>query len=283
MVDLNGENAIPLAGPRAIEGLGVAPELLTFGDDEVSMAWDSESNMLEITGPVLIVNGDFKAGYDTNDIVHDMILLGMDPNSTNAVGVQDNVIGWAHEWLDVSYTPLSWKGEIENVFKNAPGDWAGWNRPEDYPIQVTIRGLDDDWAPGRAVANFERRKRAQTITFETRTEGGEWEVTDRVTGASSDVVVLDAAGREKPVNDIRFTFDDPHLNDELVLDKLYYFSMYLEGQAWLSKADGEAIGTTYLPQSEPAAPSEGWTVFTDESDGELKAKRPDGSVVTLAE
>ncbi len=41
-------------------------------------------------------------------------------------------------------------------------------------------------------------------------------------------------------------------------------------------------GVTYEPQSEPATPDNGWILYTDQNDGNLKAKYQDGTTETLA-
>jgi hypothetical protein len=112
---------------------------LVFGDnEEFTATYDSGIKKLEINGGVQISDGEFKRPYDTSQYVHNLILLGMHAYSTDAVGVQDNVLGYADEWATVSYTELSDGGNISEVFK--PGPWVGWMGP----ASGLPRGGDDN-------------------------------------------------------------------------------------------------------------------------------------------
>jgi len=251
---------------------------LVFGDnEEVTATYDSDTGKLEINGGVQISDGEFKGPYDTNQYVHDLILPGMHAYSTNAVGVQDNVLGYADEWATVSHTEFSDGGNLSSVFKPGPSEWAGWNQPADFPAQVTIEGLSQDFGPGRAMVMFRPNAHARKITIETRTESGAWEMAAQKTGNTSNSPVLNPDGVFTPVTDVRWTFAEPGESGSIRIQNLFYYSRSIKGNTWLPKERGETTGLTFVPGSPPNAPDQGVTLFVDESGTSLSLKRADGS------
>lgn len=256
---------------------------LVFGDNgEVTATYDGDTGRVEVSGGVQISDGEFKGPYDTNQYVHDLILPGMHAYSTDAVGVQDNVLGYADEWATVSHTDFSDGGDLKQVFKPGPSGWAGWNQPRDFPAKITVEGLEQDFAPGRAMVMFRPDAHAGAITLETRTEGGSWELAARITGNTSNTVVLDPDDMATPVRAVRWTFAEPSEGGSIRLQNLFYYSMSIKGNTWLPKERGETTGVTFLPTADPETPDEGATLFAPPSGNGLAVKLADGSESPLS-
>lgn len=266
-------------GTVSVDSLSLdTKETLTLGDDDqVAMQYDSETGRLEVKGPVRFSGGTLKGPYDTGNYVHDMLLPGMHAYATDAVGVQDNVLGYADEWADVAHTPFSDGGRLGQLFKPGPSGWAGWNRPEDFPATITVKGLSDDWGPGRALVMFRSDAVAGHVTVEMRSGDGPWKRVAEETENRRGALVLSPEGPPKPVDAIRWTFADPVDGERIRVSGLFYYSMSVKGNTWLPKERGETTGVTFLPRSPPPAPDAGVTLFADESSGELRTKRADGS------
>jgi len=255
---------------------------VTFGDEnQVGARYDIDTGFLEVKGGVQFSNGTLKGPYDTNDYVHDMLLPGMHAYATDAVGAQDNVLGFADEWAEVTHTPISDGGRIAHIFKPGPAGWAGWSEPDDFPVEVTITGLEEDWGPGRAMVMFRNESEAGLVSLETRSDGS-WESAAERTGNEDQVVVLDPSDATRPVSAIRWTFDEP-IGKQLRVIGLFYYSMSVKGNTWLPKARGETTGITLLPRSPPDPPDEGSTLFLDRSSGDVSALTADGAQVSLGD
>jgi hypothetical protein len=252
-------------------------QTIEFGDNgEATMRYDSETGRFEVTGDTRFSGGTFKGPYDTDNYVHDMLLPGMHAYSTDAVGVQDNVLGYADEWADVSHTPFSEDGRLRKLFKPGPSGWAGWNQPDDFPATITIAGLEDDWGPGRAMVMFQSESPAGRVALELRNEGS-WTTVAEENGNTGGVVVLSPKGHSKPVDALRWTFDDPVDGERIRIAGLFYYSMSIKGNTWLPKERGETTGLTFLPSSPPPTPESGATLYADESAGEIRTRWADGS------
>lgn len=266
-------------GSLAVDSLHVGTDqTVTFGDnDEFDATFDSETQRLEMSGSVQLSDGTLKGPYDTNNHVHDMILPGMHPHATDAVGAQDNVLGFADAWADVSHTPLSAGAGLHTIFKPGPKLWAGWNQPEDFPAQITIEDLEEDWGPGRAMVMFRDQAKPQFISIELRSSDGAWEQVATKENNSDAVVILDLTDATPPITAMRWTFAEPENETKVHLTNLFYFSMSVKGNSWLPKARGETTDITFIPQSSPTPPDTGVKLFTDASSGELKAIRDDGT------
>jgi hypothetical protein len=278
---LNGVD--PTLGSVSVDALSLGTdEPVTFGDDgQVEATFDSTTGRLEISGSVQTSDGDLKGPYDTNNYVHDMLLPGMDANATDAVGVQDNVLGYADEWASVSHTPFSDGGETGVLFAPGPSGWAGWNRFEDFPATVTVEGLSEDWAPGRAMAIFRDGYEPGRVTLETRRADASWEVAAEASGGLDTVVVLDPEGASTPVTALRWTFGKPDGHNSVRVSNLFYYSMSIKGNTWLPKARGETTGITFLPREPPDAPDRGAVLYADAGSGDLLVKRADGETRSL--
>jgi hypothetical protein len=279
----SADNLDAVFGAVAVDSLHLSngQEITLGNDDQVTARYDSSTGRLEVKGAVRFSGGTFKGPYDTNNFVHDMLLPGMHAYATDAVGVQDNVLGFADEWAEVTNTPISDSGSISNVFKPGPSGWIGWNRFEDYPVQVTVEGLDEDWGPGRGMVMFRPDMHAGRITLETRSGDDAWEQVAEKRGNEDSVVVLDPEDATTPVTAIRWTFAAPGDDDTVRVSGLFYYSMSIKGNTWLPKARGETTNLTLLPQSVPDAPDEGATIFVDQSSGQLRAKHANGTESTL--
>ena len=250
---------------------------LTFGDNnEVTATFDQDTQRLMLYGSVETADGDFKGPYDTNNYVHDMILPGMHAHATDAVGAQDNVLGYADEWATVSHTPLSDGAGISAIFKPGPSLWAGWKQGDDYPATITIEDLEEDWGPGRAMVMFKDDAKPRQISVETKTPDGGWEQVATETDNADAVVILDVTSASTPVNAIRWTFADPRDGSKIHISNIFYFSMSVKGNTWLPKSRGETTDITFLPRTTPEPPEEGVKLFADTS-GELKTVDANGT------
>ncbi|MDQ2072314.1 hypothetical protein RBH20_07135 [Haloarcula sp. H-GB4] len=275
--DITGIDAT--LGSLAVDSLHVGTDqTVTFGDnEEFDATFDSETQRLELSGSVQLSNGTLKGPYDTNNHVHDMILPGMHPHATDAVGAQDNVLGFADAWADVSHTPLSAGAGLHTLFKPGPKLWAGWNQSEDFPAQITIEDLSEDWGPGRAMVMFRDQAKPQYLSIEVRSSGGNWEQVATKENNSDAVVILDLTDASPPITAMRWTFAEPETEARVHLTNLFYFSMSVKGNSWLPKARGETTDITFIPKSSPSPPETGVKLFTDANSGALKAIKDDGT------